>query len=78
MGEVQHCLNQKNRYDFENSAFATFFLDITVSSDFDIYKSPGRGLKFKAKYFFSLPNVLELRVAFFKKGQHKKNFKVFI
>ena len=59
-------------YDFENSAFATFFLGITVSSEFDIYKSPSRGLKFKAKYFFSLPNVLELWEEFFKMGQPKK------
>ena len=53
-------LTQKNSYNFENSAFTTFFLDVPVIYDFDVYKSPGRGLKFKAKYFFSLPNVLEL------------------
>ena len=44
----------------KNCAFTTFFLDVPVTYNFDIYKSPGRGLKFKAKYFFSLPNVLEL------------------
>ena len=53
-------LAKKNSYNFENSAFTTFFLDVLVIYDFDVYKSPGRGLKFKAKYFFSLPNVLEL------------------
>ena len=53
-------LTQKNSYNFENSAFTTFFLDVPLSYDFDVYKSPGRGMNFKVKYFFSLPNVLEL------------------
>ena len=53
-------LTPKNSYNFENSAFTTFFLDIPLSYDFDVYKSPGWGLNFKVKYFFSLPNVLEL------------------
>ena len=68
-------LTKKNNSNFENCAFTTIFLDVPVTYNFDIYKSPGRGLKFKAKYFFSLPNVLELRVASFKKVQPKKNFK---
>ena len=29
-------LTKKNSYNFENSAFTTFFLDITVGSDFDV------------------------------------------
>ena len=68
-------LTKKNSSNFENCAFTTFFLDVPVAYNFDIYKSPGWGLKFKSKYFFSLPNVLDLRVAFFKKGQHKKTLK---
>ena len=65
-------LTPKNSYNSENSAFTTFFLDVPVIYDFDVYKSPGRGMKFKAKYFFSLPNVLELWEEFFKMGQPKK------
>ena len=61
-------LTQKNSFNFENSAFTTFFLDVTVTSDFDIYKSPGRGLKFEAKYFFSLPNVLRVESGIFQEG----------
>ena len=53
-------LTKKISHNFENSAFTAFFLDVPVSYDVDIYKSPGRKLNFKAKYFFSSPNVLEL------------------
>ena len=39
-------LTKKNSYNFENSAFTTFFLDIPLSYDFDVYESPGREMNF--------------------------------